>query len=158
MKSVLVTGFNSGIGEAIYLKLRDSGYRVFGLGRDSGDIICDLGDIERLEQEIKAFRKKERIDILINSAGIGIFRPHEELSIAQIDKLIDINLKAPIVLTNLLLRDLKKSSGHIINISSIEAIRSSNFLLYIVLQRVVLEHFHYLYLKSLEEPMLKSQI
>ncbi len=55
MNSVLVTGFNSGIGEAIYLKLRDSGYRVFGLGRDIGDIICDLGDIERLESGDKSF-------------------------------------------------------------------------------------------------------
>ncbi len=127
MKCVLVTGFSSGIGKAIYLKLKDSGYRVFGLGRDSGDIICDLRDIKRLEQTIKAFRKKEHIDILVNSAGVGIFKPHDELSIAQIDKLIDINLKAPIALTNLLLRDLKKSRGHIINISSIEAIRSSKF-------------------------------
>jgi len=123
----LITGSSSGIGEAIYYKLRDNGYRVIGLSRVGQDIECDLRDKFRLEREIKALLKRDRVDILINSAGVGLFKPHEELSILDIDTLIDINLKAPILLTNLLLRELKKNRGHIINISSIEATRNSKF-------------------------------
>jgi len=127
VKRVLITGFSSGIGEAIYSKLKESGYRVFGLGRERGDIRVDLQDTKRLKGEIELFLKDNGVDILINSAGVGVFRPHEELSIEKIDEVIGVNLKAPIVLTNLLLRELKRNRGHIINISSIEAIRSSKF-------------------------------
>jgi len=123
----LITGSSSGIGEAIYNKLKENGYRVIGLSRSGQDIECDLRDIFKLEKEIKALLKRERIDILINSAGIGVFRPHEELSVDKIDEVIGVNLKAPIILTNLLLRELKRNRGHIINIASIEAIRSSKF-------------------------------
>lgn len=58
---------------------------------------------------------------------MGIFKPHEEISIDKIQELIDVNLTAPIILTNLCLRSLKKTKGHIINISSIEALRHSKF-------------------------------
>lgn len=49
------------------------------------------------------------------------------MSFTQIEELIDVNLKAPILLTNLCLRSLKKTKGHIINISSIEATKHSKF-------------------------------
>lgn len=128
MKRVLLTGANSGIGLAIKIKLQERGYRVITLGRDQSlDIICDLRDTKQLSYSIKKLLKEESIDILINSAGLGIFKPHEEISIEKIDELIDVNLKAPIILTNLLLRELKKNRGHIINISSIEATRASKF-------------------------------
>lgn len=133
MKTALITGYSSGIGKAISLKLRENGYKVIGIARRdtkniaNQNIICDLKDINKLKREIKELLKKESIDILINSAGVGVFKPHEEINIEKIDEVIDINLKAPIALTNLLLRELKKNQGHIINISSIESIRSSKF-------------------------------
>ena len=46
---------------------------------------------------------------------------------SEIKELIDINLTAPIILSNLCLRTLKKTKGHVINISSIEATRHSKF-------------------------------
>ncbi len=127
MKVALVTGSSSGIGEAICSELRKNGYKVFGISRKNGEIICDLQDAKLLEKKIKELLKTTDIDLLVNCAGIGLFQPHEEISLEKINELIDINLKAPIILTNLTLRSLKKTKGHIINISSIEATKHSKF-------------------------------
>ncbi len=85
---------------------------------------CDLsGDISNKCKSLKDVD----ISLLVNCAGFGVFKPHEELNERIIDDLIAINLKAPITLTNMLLRTLKKNEGSIINITSVEALRSSKF-------------------------------
>ena len=127
MKTALITGSSSGIGHAIYESLKENGYKVYGIGRHDCDIECDLQDTKTLERKIKEFLKNADVDLLVNCAGLGIFAPHEEISIKKITELIDVNLKAPIILTNLCLRSLKKTKGHIINISSIEATKYSKF-------------------------------
>jgi len=65
--------------------------------------------------------------MLINCAGFGRFEPHEELSTKIITDMIYLNLTAPLLLSNALLRDLKKNNGYLININSIEAIKTSKF-------------------------------
>ena len=127
IKTALVTGSSSGIGKAIYESLKKNGFKVYGLSRKNGDIICDLQDSATLEKKVKELLKKSDIDLLINCAGIGVFEPHEELSTKKIEELIAVNLKAPILLCNLCLRSLKRRKGHIINISSIEATKHSRF-------------------------------
>jgi short-subunit dehydrogenase len=127
MKTVLMTGASSGIGRAIKEELEKSGYTIYKIGRTAADITCDLQDSKLLEKEVREFLKRVDIDLLINCAGVGIFQPHEEISLRKIDELIDVNLKAPILLCNLCLRSLKKTKGHIINISSIEATKHSRF-------------------------------
>ncbi len=127
MKTVLMSGGSSGIGKAIKEKLHENGYTVFNIGRREADIICDLREAEKLEQSVKAWLKTHEVDVLINCAGIGLFDPHETLSIAKIKNLIDINLTAPIILSNLCLRSLQKQAGHIINITSIEATRHAKY-------------------------------
>ena len=120
MKKAIVTGFSSGIGKAICESLKQNDYEVFSLN-------SRLEDIKALEKEIKELLKKQDIDLLVNCAGVGVFKPHEEISITKIQELINVNLTAPIILSNLLLRSLKKTKGHIINIASIEATRHSKF-------------------------------
>lgn len=128
MKNVLMSGASSGIGEAIKETLELDGYRVFNIGRsEDADIVCDLNDISSLEKSVKAWLKTNSVDVLINSAGIGLFEPHECLNISQIQNLINVNLTAPILLCNLTLRSLQKNKGHIINITSIEATRHSKY-------------------------------
>lgn len=127
MKVALVTGSSSGIGQAICQKLTQNGYKVYGLSRTSGEIICDLEDTKALHVKIKELLKTTDIDLLVNCAGLGVFAPHEEISLEKIDELINVNLKAPIILTNLCLRSLKKTKGHIVNISSVEATKHSKF-------------------------------
>jgi len=120
MKNAIVTGYSSGIGKAICKELLDNGYKIIYLK-------TRLENIVELEHEIKILLKDKDIDLLVNCAGVGIFQPHEEINISKIKELIDINLTAPIVVINLLLRSLKKTKGRIINISSIEATRHSKF-------------------------------
>jgi len=120
MKNAIVTGYSSGIGKAICDELLLNKYNLIYLN-------CRLEDVQNLEKEVKQIVKNNDIDLLINCAGVGVFQPHEEISISKIKELIDINLTAPIILSNLLLRSLKKTKGHIINISSVEATRHSKF-------------------------------
>jgi short-subunit dehydrogenase len=127
MKTALVTGSSSGIGQAICHTLKENGYTVVGISRSSGEILCDLRDTASLHVKVKELLKTTDIDLLVNCAGLGVFEPHEELSLEKISELIDVNLKAPIILCNLCLRSLKKTKGHIVNISSIEATRHSKF-------------------------------
>ncbi len=120
MNKAIVTGYSSGIGKAICEELEKDGFTVIHLS-------SRLEDTKALEKEVKAIISKEDIFLLVNCAGIGVFEPHEEISISKIKEVIDINLTAPIILSNLLLRSLKKTKGHIINITSIEATKHSKF-------------------------------
>lgn len=137
MKRVLITGATSGIGLAISKKLLSMGHVVYGVGRDFSKvdiednnfypIVCDLIKYQNIEEMVKKLKKEVEIDILINCAGIGYFGPHEEINPTKLHKMIALNLEAPLILTQLLLRDLKKREGVIINISSITATKSSTY-------------------------------
>lgn len=134
MATAIVTGSSSGIGEAIAQMLLEEGYNVIGLSRRRGGIeherfihlSCDLSDPTAIES-IKTDLLSDDLILLVNAAGFGRFEPHEELNTATITTMVSLNLTAPIILSNMLLRTLKKNQGTIINITSIEATRHSKF-------------------------------
>ena len=119
-KIAIVTGYSSGIGKAICDILESNSYEVIKLK-------TRLEDIKNLELEVKELLKSFDISLLVNCAGLGVFKPHEEISILKIKELIDVNLTAPIILSNLCLRSLKRTKGHIINVASVEATKHSKF-------------------------------
>ena len=135
-KKVVVTGASSGIGREITYRLLTLGYIVFGVSRSINisffnndnfqPIQADLSD-EKETLELCDALKKEDVSMLINAAGFGRFEPHEELNPKTITTMTFLNLTAPMLLTNALLRDLKKNDGYLININSIEAMRASKF-------------------------------
>lgn len=133
---VVVSGASSGIGEAICAKLLHLGYSVIGISRNIKDdafrdqdftpLRADLSDETstlKLCQELK----NRDIYMLINCAGFARFAPHEELSSKNITQMVFLNLTSAMLLTNAMLRSLKKNGGYLINISSIEALRASKF-------------------------------
>ena len=137
MKKALVTGATSGIGLEIAKKLLDMGYLVYGVGRNFEKvnienenfkpIICDLIKYQNIEDMIRKLEDKEEIELLVNCAGVGYFGPHEEINPTKLHRMIALNLEAPLILTQQLLRHIKKNQGTIINIASITAKKSSVF-------------------------------
>jgi len=136
MKKVVVTGASSGIGKEISLRLLALGYEVIGISRSINEedfnsknftsLQADLSDESSTMSIYNKLMKKD-IYMLINCAGFGRFEPHEELSSKIITKMVFLNLTAPMLLTNALLRNLKENNGYLININSIEALKSSKF-------------------------------
>jgi short-subunit dehydrogenase len=136
VKRAIVTGASSGIGKAITNKLLTLGFSVIGVSRNIKEedfnhdnfqaLSCDLSD-QTATLKLCETLKKEPIFILVNAAGFGKFEPHEELNAATIMQMTFLNLTAPMLLTNAVLRSLKQNNGYLININSIEAIRASKF-------------------------------
>lgn len=143
-KVAIVTGASSGIGLAISCTLCRLGYEVYGLGRDftrrdylesmlnKGDfgemfhpVEVDLLDTEKLLFHVQKIMSEKEVGILVNNAGVGYYGLHEELNTKKIQEMVRTNLEVPMVLTQLLLRTLKKNSGYIINISSVTAEKSN---------------------------------
>lgn len=136
MRYAVVTGASSGIGRAVALRLLELDYFVIGVSRtiESNPIEHEnfqaIGaDLSQESQTIALCQKlkDKSITLLLNAAGIGKFEPHEELSTTTIISMSFLNLTAPMLLTKTLLRSLKNNSGYLININSIEALRSSKF-------------------------------
>ena len=135
IKSAVVTGASRGIGLAVSRMLLKRGMRVYGLGRSFSTelagcpafipIVCDLSHTARLEETVRQIRRETRISLLVNNAGAGYFGPHEELNPRKIHEMTAVNLEAPMILTQLFLRDLKAERGTIINISSVTALQAN---------------------------------
>ena len=136
MQVAVVTGASSGIGKAICERLLSLKYEVIGISRtvttqhfNHAAFRAIQADLSNEKETLKVCEslKKESTFILINAAGFGRFEPHEELNPHAITQMTFLNLTAPMLLTNALLRDLKKNDGYLINITSIEAIKTSKF-------------------------------
>lgn len=130
--AAIVTGASSGIGAAISRKLCSLGFEVFGFGREfqtedriSSDlfhpIVCDLLNTDQMCDHVKKITSEHVVRVLVNNAGVGYYGLHEELNPAKIRQLVRTNLEVPMILTQQLLRHLKKHAGYVINLSSVTA-------------------------------------
>ncbi|MEU0076175.1 oxidoreductase [Streptomyces sp. NPDC006332] len=126
----LVTGASSGIGEAAALALVEAGFDVIGTSRNTAkaaprdgvtfldlDVSSDASVATLVQQVIDRFG---RIDVLVNNAGIGSSGATEESSLAQHQRVFDINVFGVIRLTKAVLPHMRaQGRGRIINLSSI---------------------------------------
>jgi NAD(P)-dependent dehydrogenase (short-subunit alcohol dehydrogenase family) len=131
-KAVLVTGANSGIGEAAVAQLSREGAIVFGLVRRSDalesskashpDVRWLLGDVTKPDDARAAMRtildQVGRLDVLVNNAGIFVYDALEEISEQSVRNHFEINVLGLIFMTQAALPALTASRGSIINISS----------------------------------------
>jgi 2-keto-3-deoxy-L-fuconate dehydrogenase len=134
-KTAVVTGAGSGIGKAVALTLAKQGATVFlaDLNAENAttavdEIIKNGGAAEAVvlnvalqNDVIAAFAKIEKVDILVNCAGISNIGNAENTSEADFDKVYNVNVKGTYNCLHAAIPFMKKSGGAIINISSIAA-------------------------------------
>lgn len=127
-RTALVTGASSGIGASIVARLRESGLEVHAIARDAGRLaelaektgcishaisVEDYDALARLTQEIP-------FDVLVNNAGQSRSGNIAKTTREDIDSLVDVNLRAVLQLTHLIVPGMvERDRGHIVNISSI---------------------------------------
>ena len=145
---VFISGATSGLGRELVYLFSKHKYRIIMCGRsesllaelkneiedkDSTECITiktDLNSLVDLKDQLEQLPSEwSSINVLINNAGIASISNFENLSLDEINQMIDVNIKATVGITHLLLPHLKRSSGHIINIGSIakqEAFENGN--------------------------------
>lgn len=120
-RTVVVTGGLGGIGSALVTRLRAAGaqVRVVDRANESGVIQADLSDPEAVEL-LCARLARERVDILVNLAGLLWFGRLPDQPPAHLEAMIRVNLEAPIRLTRAVLPGmLARGQGQIVNVGSV---------------------------------------
>lgn len=138
-KTVLVTGGSRGIGKEVALKFAENGYDVIvnyvsdktkveelekefkEKGADSLILKADVSKVEEVENLVKqAIEKFEKIDVLVNNAGITKDNLLMRMSEEEFDRVLEINLKGTFLVTKAVTKYMmKKREGSIINLSSV---------------------------------------
>lgn len=128
---MLLTGASGGIGEAIARALRERGARLLISGRRVDQlerIARDLGggvevlpaDLTERAAPVELGRRAGAVDVLVANAALPASGPIDDFSPEEIDRALEVNLRAPIQLTRALLPGMvERSHGHVVLISSL---------------------------------------
>lgn len=131
---VLITGVAGGIGYATAKHFSSEGWHVIGVDRkyDEGlvgidDYIqADCADPKAISTTIeKLTQTTGRLDALINNAAIQICKPIIEMSVAEWDQTMTVNIRSVFVFSQAAYPLLKESQGSIVNVSSVHAFATS---------------------------------
>ncbi|WP_029215417.1 SDR family oxidoreductase [Kallotenue papyrolyticum] len=139
----IVTGAGSGLGQATARALSHAGCAVAcldiraaaaqatgaALAADGGDSLalgCDVSDAQAVATAIeRVLQRWERLDILVNCAAVDHTYSIEELTVAQWDQVIGVNLRGPFLLAKAAFPIMRRQSGgHIVNVASTAALRA----------------------------------
>jgi len=125
----LVTGANGGIGQAIVRALHGAGAEVVVTGRradalatlarDVGArvVVADLADRASVE---RCIAEAGPIDVLVANAALPASGPLVDFDVAQIDRALDVNLRAPVVMARAAVPGMvERKRGHVVFVSSI---------------------------------------
>ena len=128
----VVTGASRGIGRAIAMRLART-HRVVGVGRDRAalaqvvdDIAGSGGEAEALPLDVTDADAVARglsgraVDVLVHNAGVGVMKPLLELTPAEWQRMMDVNVNALFHVTRALLPGMvERGRGHVVIIGSI---------------------------------------
>ena len=127
-QTALVTGASSGIGRAIAQRLVNDGLKVYALGRDAKALDalaseCDVTPIALDLQDTTPLRDlfaRTEIDVVVNNAGLlPALAKFAESELSDIDRMIDINLRAPLRLAHMALDGMvQRRRGHLFFVGS----------------------------------------
>jgi NAD(P)-dependent dehydrogenase (short-subunit alcohol dehydrogenase family) len=132
MPSALVTGGSSGIGFAIARMLRDEGYEVTLAARTrekveaaaaelgAHAVTANMGSEEDCVRAVSDHRERYGgLDVLVNSAGLGIAGTVDGLKTKHIDLQLGVNLRGLLLVTREAIPLLRESKGWVFNLASI---------------------------------------
>jgi dehydrogenase/reductase SDR family member 7B len=140
-KVVIITGGSSGIGKALAIAFGSRGSKVLITGRNQDELDKAVAEIRGKGISIEGFRadvsREEdnqrmaqaaltafgRIDVLINNAGISMRALFEDVDLAVVKKVMDINFYGVLYATKYCLPEIKKNKGSVVGISSIAGYR-----------------------------------
>ena len=144
-KVVLVTGASRGIGKAISIAVAQSGAEVILVARDEeklkqvkeeinhfkGKAVVIKADFSKENEVIQLFeqikKKYQRLDVLINNAGVASFGNTEDFPIEEFDKIMNVNIRSVFLACQKAIKLMKeKNNGYIINISSVVGFKGYN--------------------------------
>lgn len=132
-KTIVITGGTRGIGAAISEKFSQEGGSVILTGRNRAElerlqsisvsdvryIQLDLEDKVSVTKFLRFLETLEKIDVLVNNAGINRIERIENISTIDFETIIDVNLKAPFYICQKAAQLMIGKGGKIINIASI---------------------------------------
>ena len=138
----IITGAGRGIGRAIAEQFADQGCHIAALARSPEEIEetithveargcrgvaipCDVSDAESVRKAVAlAIETLGPIDILVNNAGVACFKPFMELSLADWETTMAVNLTGTFLCTQAVLPGMiERGAGKIINISSVSGLK-----------------------------------
>jgi NAD(P)-dependent dehydrogenase (short-subunit alcohol dehydrogenase family) len=130
--AALVTGGSSGIGLAIARALKEEGFDLTLVSRrpekveaaaaelGAAAVAANVADAEDCARIVAEHRDRYgRLDVLVNSAGVGIGGRVEDLPVKQLDLQLDVNLRGLFLVTQAAIPLLRESRGWIFNLASI---------------------------------------
>jgi NAD(P)-dependent dehydrogenase (short-subunit alcohol dehydrogenase family) len=132
VRSALITGGSSGIGLAIARMLRDEGFELTlasrtaekieaaGVELGATTITADVSKPEDCERVVREHVERTGgLDLLVNSAGIGIADRVEDAQLKHIDRQLAINLRGLVLVSQSAIPHLRETKGWIVNLASI---------------------------------------
>jgi len=145
-KVVLVTGASSGIGAEVAVrmaakgaktvllarreeKLKEVAARIVALGKTTLAVPTDVTQRAAVEMAVdQCLQHFGRLDIVVNSAGVGYFGPIENMTMNSFERIMQTNVNSILHTTQVCLPFLKNAKGMIVNISSVLGKRAMPYL------------------------------
>jgi len=131
-RAALVTGGSSGIGLAIARMLRDEGFELTLVSRrqekvdaaaaelSAAAVAANVADADDCKRIVSEHRDRfGRLDVLVNSAGVGVGGRIEDLPVKHLDLQLDVNLRGLFLVTQAAIPLLRESRGWVVNLASI---------------------------------------
>jgi len=136
----ILTGASTGIGRSLALKL-SSKYFIYLISRNKQNlnktkelidmqnndcqiIVSDISKTNSLDKIYSQIDNKDRIELLVNNAGIGVFKSISDTSIEDWDNTLNTNLRGSFLMTKMIIDNLKsKKNGKIVFISSVAGLQ-----------------------------------